>query len=153
MDKKEKVINYICDIFKKTGFYFMLFTMLLVILASFNESNQYFAISFFKFILLTSFLFALESYIFSIKKINVYILKVVIHYILTVLTFILVMCTWAKTTTSGKQTFILAIVYTLVYAIVIGVIAIIKFANKKKENKETEYKNQFIDKEQNEKMG
>lgn len=146
MEKRRKVFDFILLTLRKTGLYFMIFTMLIALLASIDEGNQFFAISYFKFILLTSFLFALESYVLSIEKISTYILKVVIHYVLTLFSFVLVMCTWAKTTTSGKQTFILAIVYTAVYALFFGIKAIFMTVNKKKKAENQEYKNQFLEK-------
>lgn len=143
MEKRNKVFDFILLTLRKTGLYFMIFTMLIALLASLDEGNQFFAVSYFKFILLTAFMFALESYVLSIEKIKTYILKVVIHYILSVSTFVLVMCTWAKTTTNGKQTFILAIIYTAVYALIFGIKAIIMAVGKKKKSEDQEYKNQF----------
>lgn len=145
MEKTKKVLNIILLTLRKTGLYFMTISILVGIIATIIESGKYIYSNFFVYTFIASLLFAIESYIFKIKAIK-YILQILIHYILSSSTFVLVLVVFSGMAgENGKSAFLLFIVYTVGYAIVMTIYTIFRnILNKNNKEEKQEYHNQFI---------
>lgn len=143
MEKKKRILDYMLLTVRKTGAYFMAITMIIVIVSAIINSDQILSVGYFKFILLTSFIFALASYVFKIKKIKSIVFKVFIHYVITALAFVLILCLWSGASPDSKNALILLIVYSFIYFVIAGIYALVKAIGKSKENKGKQYSMQF----------
>ena len=147
----KKGLEKIKGIIGKTATYFMFVILLFsTFITLLSPSKEIFMIntSFLWFALLFSFVLALADLILSIKIIHVFALKVIIHYIITVLDFILVLCILSGAAV-GSQIFVLALTFTVIYALIMTVYCLIRAALAKKENNNKEYSSQFTPENKN----
>ena len=141
----KKVLGYIKTIVGKTATYFMFVILLFsTFITLVSPSKDIFMIdtAFLWFALLFAFIMALDDLILSVKIISVFALKVALHYIVAAADFILVLCILSGAA-AGSQVVIVALGFSLIYALVMTVYCVIRAALMKKENKEKEYTAQF----------
>ena len=141
----KKALEKIKGLVGRTATYFMFVILLFsTFITLISPSKEIFMIdtAFLWYALLFSFVLALADIILSIKIISVFALKVVLHYIVALADFILVLCIMTGAA-AGSRIIILALVFSLIYAIVMTAYCVIRAALAKKENDKKEYASQF----------
>ncbi len=148
MKKSQLVFDYIrltlyraCCSFTFT----CLFMYIFVNLFKTTDGSEKFVFNneFFVFILLFSLIISLSSLIFKIKALPK-VLAFAINFVVDALDFILVLQVWTGISTTAKQILFGTIGFTIIYILVMGLIALGKFLYKKIVS-DKEYKEQFSD--------
>ena len=141
----KKALEIIKRIVGKTATYFMFVILLFsTFITLVSPSKEIFAVdtAFLWYALLFAFIMALDDMILSVKAISVFALKVVLHYIVAAADFVLVLCILSGAAV-GSQIIVLALVFSLIYALIMTVYCVLRAVILKKENKEKAYASQF----------
>lgn len=97
----------------------------------------------FGYTLLFSFIFAAISLVISEKLIPSGALRIIVRYALSAADFVIVLCYLSGVAKSGKQIFVLTLVFTVIYAAIAAVSLIIRTIYKKRENNKATYVPKF----------
>ena len=146
-----KIYGAICRAAGKTGVYFTLIIFLFSSLMKMTSGGKEFNLKseFLVYALIFSFVLALDDFILGIKKLPVLAAKILIHYIIAAADFILVLCVIPRVSSSGRQTVLLTVVFTAVYAVVITVFCVLRHFIQKKNNSEKDYTSKFSGQDDN----
>lgn len=139
------------EIIGKAGTYFTLIVFLFSSIVSITlKSGANFRIEtgFLAYALVFSLFLAADDLILKIEKIQSFAIKVVMHYTLAVTDFVVFMCLLPGVSSSGRQTIILTIVFTLAYVIIMTVYCVLRAIVAKKAENEKDYAPKFSGKEE-----
>lgn len=145
MKKTEKIFGVISRLISKTGTYFMFMFIFMTLFAKllFPEQTIMYNTSLFAYAMLFCFLLSATDFILGIKALGIFFARVAIHFVLALAEFIAVFCYLSGYAGSGKQVVFLSLFFTLVYAVVMTIYAVIRAARLRRENKDKEYKSEF----------